>query len=102
MFAVIKTGGKQYVVTPGQTIDIEKLPVEAGKPVVFDQVFLVNDKETKVGTPTVKGAKVEGTVVAQFRTPKVTGIKFHNKVRYRRKFGHRQDQTKVKIEKISM
>lgn len=100
MFAVIATGGKQYLVQPGETIDIEKLPIEAGKPVVFDQVLLVNDKEAKVGMPTVSGAKVEGTVVSQFQAKKVIGVKFHNKVRYRRKFGHRQEKTKVKIEKI--
>ncbi|MBI3573227.1 MAG: 50S ribosomal protein L21 [Candidatus Kerfeldbacteria bacterium] len=101
MFAIIRTGGKQYLVEAGHTITIETLPVEAGKPVTFNEVLLINDQDLKVGSPLVKDAKVEGTVVSHGRHPKVVGIKFHNKVRYRRKFGHRQHFTRVKIEKIS-
>lgn len=101
MHAVIRTGGKQYLVTADQTITIEKLETEAGKPVTFSDVLLVADAEPTLGSPTVTKAKVEGTVVAHGRTDKVVGVKFHNKVRYHRKFGHRQHWTKVKITKIS-
>lgn len=100
MHAVIRTGGKQYLVAKDQTITIEKLAIEAGKPVIFDDVLLVGDTEATLGDPLVKGAKVEGTVLTQERTDKVTGVKFHNKVRYHRKFGHRQQVTTVKITKI--
>lgn len=101
MHAIIRTGGKQYVVAQGQTITVEKLDIEAGKPVSFDDVLLIGEDEATLGTPTVKGAKVEGTVVTQERTDKVIGVKFHNKVRYHRKFGHRQQVSTVKITKIS-
>ncbi|MEK7537859.1 MAG: 50S ribosomal protein L21, partial [Patescibacteria group bacterium] len=74
---------------------------EAGQPVLFDDVLLVGDTEATLGNPTVNGAKVEGTVLTQERTDKVIGVKFHNKVRYHRKFGHRQQVTTVKITKIS-
>lgn len=102
MHAVIRTGGKQYLVAPEQTITIEKLAVEPGQPVVFNDVLLVGDAEATLGSPTVKGAKVEGTVLTQERTDKVVGVKFHNKVRYHRKFGHRQQVTTVKITKIAI
>jgi large subunit ribosomal protein L21 len=101
MMAVIQTGGKQYLVTPGQEIMIETLPVAPGKPVTFEEVLMVSDEKTKIGEPLVSGAKVTGTVIEHGRHDKVTGVKFHNKVRYRRKFGHRQPFTKVKIEKIA-
>ena len=99
MFAVIKTGGKQYLVTPDQELTIEKLDLAAGAKVTFDEVLLVNDKTSTIGAP-FTGSKVTAVVVAHGRAAKVTGVKFHNKVRYRRKFGHRQPWTKVKIEKI--
>lgn len=101
MHAVIRTGGKQYLVAKDQTITIEKLAIEAGKLVIFDDVLLVGDAEAALGDPRVKGARVEGTVLTQERTDKVTGVKFHNKVRYHRKFGHRQQVTTVKITKIT-
>lgn len=101
MFAVIVTGGKQYLVEPGQSLRIEKLDVEPGKTLTFDQVLLVNDKDSKVGSPTVSGAKVTATVVETAKAAKVTSLKFHNKVRYKRTKGHRQLYTLVKIEKIS-
>ncbi len=101
MFAVIRTGGKQYLVKPGQLLRVETLKAEAGKPVVFDDVLLVSEKDTKVGAPTVKGAKVTATVVRHGQAKKVTGIKFHNKVRYMRTKGHRQRYTQVKIDQIT-
>jgi large subunit ribosomal protein L21 len=100
-YAVIRTGGKQYLVTPGQTIDLPLLKADAGKAVVFDQVLMIAGDATNFGQPTVSGAKVTATVIKHDRTVKVTGVKFHNKVRYRRTYGHRQDFTRVKIERIA-
>ena len=102
MIAVIKTGGKQYIVKEGTTLNVEKLSGETGGTIIFDQVLLMGDEggEVKVGTPTVAGAKVEATILEQGRAPKITVIKYKRKVRYKRKVGHRQHFTKVKIEKI--
>lgn len=101
MHAVIRTGGKQYVVAKDQTITIEKLDIPVGKPVVFDEVLLIGESAATLGSPTVNNAKVEGTIVTQERTDKVVGVKFHNKVRYHRKFGHRQHVTTVKITQVA-
>lgn len=103
MIAVIKTGGKQYIVKEGQALKIEKLETEVGKTVSFDQVLLVSDEngaEAKVGTPTVVGAKVEAEVLEQGRADKISVIKYKPKVHYRRNYGHRQPFTEVKISKI--
>lgn len=100
MHAVIRTGGKQYLVAEGQTITIERLPEASGKTVTFADVLMIADKEVQVGNPTVKGATVTATIVNHDRAPKVTGVKFHNKVRYHRTYGHRQHQTTVKITGI--
>src|SRR5687767_3027620 len=99
--AVIKTGGKQYLVHDGAVIDVEKLMVEPGKKVTFDEVLLVaGEKETKIGTPLVAGVKVSGEVVAHARHEKVTGVKMKAKKRERKLFGHKQHYTKVKITGI--
>lgn len=101
MIAIIKSGGKQYKVEKGDHVKVEKLDLEEGAKVTFDDVFFVGDeKAVKVGTPTVKGAVVEGKVLAQGRHKKVTGIKHHAKKRYKVKFGHRQSFTDVEITKI--
>ncbi|MDP3770162.1 MAG: 50S ribosomal protein L21 [Candidatus Sungbacteria bacterium] len=101
MFAVIKTGGKQYVVIPGQKLKVEKLEAEAGKPVVFDTVLLIADESVfKIGDPSIKGAVVKARAVRQFRTRKITVFKYHNKTRYRKKAGHRQHMTEVEIQDI--
>lgn len=102
MLAVIKTGGKQYIVKEGTTLMVEKLTGEKGGKIAFDQVLLMGDEggEVKVGMPTVAGAKVEATILEHGRAPKITVIKYKRKVRYKRKIGHRQHYTKVKIEKI--
>ena len=102
MLAVIKTGGKQYVVSPNDVINIEKIPGEAGAAVVFDQVLLVAEEDgkgLKTGEP-MTGAKVNATIVKQFRAKKVTTVKYKQKVHYRRTKGHRQHHTQVKIESI--
>ena len=100
-FAVIKTGGKQYKVSPGQKIKIEKIDAPEGKSVVFNEVLLIDDgKETKIGQPKVSGAKVEGKVLAQARADKITIFKYKAKKRYQVKKGHRQPYSLVEIEKI--
>lgn len=103
MFAVIKAGGKQYKVKEGQVLKIEKIGGKVGDKVEFDQVLLLadeNGKEVRVGTPTVAGAKVSAEILEQGRGKKVTIIKYKPKVRYRRKKGHRQLYTKVKVTSI--
>jgi large subunit ribosomal protein L21 len=100
-FAIIKTGGKQYKVSSGQKIKIEKLEIAENKEVVFDEVLLVEkDGETKIGAPLVKGAKVVGKVLAQGRSKKVTIRKYKPKKRYDVKRGHRQPYTEVEITDI--
>ena len=100
-FAVIKTGGKQYVVVPGQKLMIEKLIAKEGEGVSFDEVLLYADgEEVKIGTPVVSGAKVEVEVLRQGREKKKIVFKYHSKSRYRKKKGHRQPFTEVEIKKI--
>jgi len=101
-FAVIQTGGKQYKVSEGDKIKVEKLDAEEGKSFVFDKVLLVaDDKSTKVGTPYVSGAKVEAKVSGDGRSKKVIVFRYHAKTRYKKKKGHRQPFTAVEIMKIS-
>ena len=100
MYAIIATGGKQYKVSEGDIIRVEKLGVEAGEKVTFDEVLAVNGKKLVVGTPTVSGAKVTGTVVDNGKAKKIIVYKFKAKIGYRRKQGHRQLYTAVKIDKI--
>ena len=103
MQAIIVTGGKQYVVNEGDTLFIEKLPVEAGDAVPFDQVLAIVDGEnTKFGTPVVEGAKVEATVVKNGKGKKVRVYKYKAKKGYHKRQGHRQPYTKVEIGKISV
>lgn len=101
MYAIIATGGKQYKVEEGDVIRVEKLGAEAGQTVTFDQVLLVNDGETKVGTPTLAGASVTATVVAEGKAKKVVVYRYKRKTGYHKKNGHRQLFTQVKIDKIS-
>ncbi|OHA74643.1 MAG: 50S ribosomal protein L21 [Candidatus Wildermuthbacteria bacterium RIFCSPLOWO2_01_FULL_48_35] len=102
MLAVIKTGGKQYIVSPGQKIRIEKLDVAEGKEVVFPEV-LVLEKQNKVeiGAPLVEGAKVTGKVLRQGKGKKVIVFKYKSKTRYKKRKGHRQPFTEVEITKIA-
>ena len=101
MYAVIATGGKQYKVSEGDIITIEKLGVEAGEKVTFDQVLVVGGDDLKVGDPTVNGASVEASVVKEGRGKKVIVYKYKRKTGYHKKNGHRQAFTQVKIEKIN-
>ncbi len=101
MYAIIESCGKQYKVSEGDVVFFEKLDAEEGKKVTFDNVILVSDgKDVKVGTPYVKGCKVEGTVVAQGKGPKIIIYKYKAKKNYRRTQGHRQPYTKVEIKSI--
>jgi large subunit ribosomal protein L21 len=100
MYAIIKTGGKQYKVEEGKTISIEKLDAEVGAAVEFGDVLLLSDADVKIGQPFVAGAKVTGTVLEQGKGAKIRIFKYKAKSNYRRRQGHRQPFTKVKIEKI--
>ena len=102
MFAVIATGGKQYIIHEGEELKVEKLDLEEGGTIEFGAMLIADEEGTdvKVGTPNVDGAKVSATVVEQGRAKKITVIKYKPKVRYRRKYGHRQPFTKLKINKI--
>ena len=103
MFSVITTGGKQYKVSKGDTIKIEKIKGElkVGDKLVFEQVLLVEDsKETTIGTPYVTGAKIEGTLEEIGRNKTVEVVKYKQKSRYFKKNGHRQPWFKVKIDSI--
>lgn len=100
MYAIIKTGGKQYCVEEGKVISIEKLDVEAGAEVTFEEVLLVSGEDVKIGQPTVAGAKVTAKVLEHGKEAKIRIFKYKAKSNYRRRQGHRQPFTKVQIEKI--
>ena len=102
-YAIIESGGKQYKAVEGETIEVYSADNEVGKKVELEQVLLVRDGDnTLVGTPTVAGAKVAATVVAQSKGPKVTVFKYKPKIRYRVKTGHRQQLTRLLIESIDI
>ena len=101
MYAIIATGGKQYKVAEGDVISVEKLGVNAGDTVNFDQVLALNDGELKIGNPTVAGASVSASVIEEGRGKKVIVYKYKRKTGYHKKNGHRQPYTKVKIDKIN-
>lgn len=101
MLAVIRTGGKQYLVSPGQKIKIEKIDVKEGKEITFNEVLLLEkQKKIEIGTPLVKGAKVIGKVLSHGKGKKVVIFKYKPKTRYKVKKGHRQLFTEVEITKI--
>jgi len=101
MLAVIKTGGKQYVVQPGDKITIEKLDEKEGSEVTFPEVLLwEKDGKIEIGSPFIKGAKVEGKVLKQTKGDKLIIFKYKAKKRYKRKIGHRQKFTEVQITSI--
>ena len=101
MLAIIKTGGKQYLIKKGTKLKIEKIEGEVGTKIDFAEILFVGDeKEAKIGAPFIKGAKVEGKILKQDKDKKVWGIKHKPKKRYKVKFGHRQPFTEVEITKI--
>ena len=102
MYAIVEACGRQYKVAEGDLVFVEKLDANEGEKVVFDNVLLISDGDKiKVGTPTVKSAKVEATVVENGKAKKVVVFKYKAKKNERKKQGHRQPYTKIKIEKIS-
>ena len=101
MFAIIKTGGKQYRVQEGDLLSVERLPAGTGKTALFDQVLLISDdKETLIGTPFIEKAAVRAAVVKDFKGDKVLVFKKKRRKQYRRTRGHRQELTRVKILNI--
>jgi large subunit ribosomal protein L21 len=101
MYAVIQTGGKQYRVATGDRLRVEKLPGDRGATLTFDNILMVGGEGTaRVGTPTVAGVKVTAEVVAQDRAKKIIVFKFKRRKNYRRKHGHRQSYTELKITGI--
>ena len=102
MYAVIKSGGKQHRVEPGEELNLEKIEAEEGAFIDFDEVMMIADGDTvKIGTPLVEGGQVKAEVVAQGRGEKVTIIKMRRRKHYRRQAGHRQSFTRVKITEIN-
>ena len=101
MYAVVATGGKQYRVNEGDKIRVEKLGGDAGSKVVLDQVLMLGDGEkSKIGSPVLKGAKVEAEILEQGRDKKIVVFKYKKRKKYRRKNGHRQAFTELRIKKI--
>ena len=100
MYAIIATGGKQYRVSEGDVIYIEKIDAQVDSTVSFDVLLVGNEGDVKIGTPVVEGVKAEGKVVGQVRGEKIIVFKYKSKKNYRRKQGHRQPYTKVEITKI--
>ncbi len=101
MYAVIRTGGKQYGVAEGQTLRVEKLPQAEGEAVAFDEVLMLGGDSPKIGQPTVAGAKVLGKIKSHYRGPKLIVFKFRRRKNYRVKNGHRQPYTDVVITAVS-
>ena len=100
-YAIVQTGGKQYRLTPGQRVSVEKLDVEEGDVVELDQVLMITqDEDIVVGTPTIEGAKVLAEVERQGKGKKIVVFKYKSKVRYRRKRGHRQLVTDLRVVEI--
>ena len=103
MYAVVQVGGLQYRVSPGETIETNRLPHEAGKKVTLDQVLLAQDGKTvRVGQPTIKGAQVICEVARHLRGPKLIAFKFRRRESYRKKKGHRQELTRLVIKEIKL
>ncbi len=101
MYAIIKTGGKQYRVSEGERLQVEKLPAEVGDEVVFEEVLsVVNDADVKIGRPVVEGAKVVAKVIEHGKGAKILVFKYKAKSNYRKRQGHRQPFTTVEVSKI--
>ena len=99
--AIIRTGGKQYRVTEGESLKVATLPGDAGGDIVFDEILALSGETSVLGQPLVKGAKVEAKIVRHGRGEKIVVFKFKRRKRYKRKMGHRQNFTEVKITSIS-
>lgn len=102
MYAVIKTGGKQYKVSEGESLKVERLNAETGTSINLNEILMVADgDDVKIGTPFLEGGKVSATIESHGRHKKIRIVKFKRRKHYRRQMGHRQDYTEIKIEKIS-
>ena len=102
MYAVIKTGGKQYRVAAGEKIKVEQIPADVGSEITIDQVFMVGEGEAvKIGTPVVAGASVKATVVSHGRHDKIKIFKMRRRKHYQKHQGHRQNYTEIRIDGIS-
>ena len=102
MYAVIKTGGKQYRVVAGEKIKVEQIPADVGTEITLDQVLMVGEGESvKIGTPVLAGAKVTATVVSHGRHPKVKIFKMRRRKHYQKRQGHRQNYTEIQISAIA-
>jgi large subunit ribosomal protein L21 len=103
MYAVVETGGKQYRMAPGGVVAVERVPGDVGEVVELSRVLLVAEGEkVQIGSPLVPGAKVRATILGQVRSPKVTVFKFRRRKKYRRKTGHRQRLTRLRVEEIAV
>ncbi|PJF33632.1 MAG: 50S ribosomal protein L21 [Phototrophicales bacterium] len=103
MYAIIRSGGKQYRAEVGSTLDVDKLPNEVGDSIEISDVLLVGDEDnTVIGQPLVEGASVKATVVEQFRGKKILVYKYRQRTNYRRKQGHRQYYTRLQIDEITV
>jgi large subunit ribosomal protein L21 len=101
-YAILEDGGKQYRAVIGESIEVDLYPLEVGQEIDMDRVLLIADGENvKVGTPFIQGAKIQGTVIAQVKGPKIVVFKYMAKERIRTKTGHRQKYTKVRIDAIT-
>jgi large subunit ribosomal protein L21 len=101
VYAIVKSGGRQYRAEEGQSFSVEKLPYEVGEQIELPEVLLLaNDAEVQVGQPTVPGASVKATVIDQYRGKKIFVWKYKPKKRYRRRQGHRQSYTRLRIDEI--
>ncbi|MBI4319074.1 MAG: 50S ribosomal protein L21 [Chloroflexi bacterium] len=100
MYAVVETGGRQYKVSEGQVIEVERIQAEPGQTIELDRVLLVSDDQVAIGQPTVPGAKVIAKVIGEGKGEKIIVFRYKPKVRYRRKLGHRQTYTHLAIEEI--
>lgn len=100
MYAIFRTGGKEYKVSPGDVIRVERLPGETGSRVEFNHVFAVRKQSLNLGTPLVENAKVTGVIVRNARAPRVRVLKYKRKKQYRRNLGHRQPYSEVLIKGI--
>lgn len=102
MYAVIKTGGKQYKVSEGQTLKVEKLNADEGSTIDLNEVLMIADgDDVKVGTPVLEGSKVTATIASHGRGKKVSIVKFRRRKHHRKQMGHRQSYTEIKIDKIT-
>ena len=99
-YAIVESGGKQYKAVPGSVIEVDRLPNQTGDEIDLDVVLISDEGKVEIGTPYVKGAKVKASVIGELKAPKVIVFKYKPKIRYRRKQGHRQRYTQLKIDTI--